>query len=229
MTDARDSILNGLARNIRGGPASDDDTRAVDDRLKAPKPGPVPARAQIAPAAQAALFVDKVKQSAASIERLPGVDAIPGAISSFLSQRNLPQQIRASDDPLFDDVPWSAKPTLTVDRGAPLPNDRTTVTKGLAGIAETGTVVMAHDGNNPHMANFLPEVSIVVVAASEIAGSMEDIWRRLRAEGRPLPRALTMITGPSRTGDIAQRIELGAHGPRQVHILLLDAQAATQG
>jgi L-lactate dehydrogenase complex protein LldG len=38
-----------------------------------------------------------------------------------------------------------------------------------------------------------------------------------------MPRTVNMITGPSRTGDIEQTIELGAHGPRRLHIILLDA------
>jgi L-lactate dehydrogenase complex protein LldG len=37
-----------------------------------------------------------------------------------------------------------------------------------------------------------------------------------------MPRAINFITGPSRTGDIEQRIELGAHGPRRLHIILVD-------
>ena len=37
-----------------------------------------------------------------------------------------------------------------------------------------------------------------------------------------MPRTINFITGPSRTGDIEQRIELGAHGPRRCHIILVD-------
>ena len=44
------------------------------------------------------------------------------------------------------------------------------------------------------------------------------------------PRTVNLITGPSRTGDIEQRIQLGAHGPRRLHIILVDetADAATK-
>jgi L-lactate dehydrogenase complex protein LldG len=37
-----------------------------------------------------------------------------------------------------------------------------------------------------------------------------------------LPRTVNMITGPSRTGDIEQRIQLGAHGPRRLHVVLVE-------
>ena len=42
-----------------------------------------------------------------------------------------------------------------------------------------------------------------------------------------MPRAINFITGPSRTGDIEQRIELGAHGPRRLHIILVDDRQGT--
>jgi len=48
---------------------------------------------------------------------------------------------------------------------------------------------------------------------------------RLRAAG-DLPRAVSLISGPSRTGDIALKIELGAHGPRRVHIVIVDEPEA---
>ena len=37
-----------------------------------------------------------------------------------------------------------------------------------------------------------------------------------------MPRTVNFITGPSRTGDIEQRIQLGAHGPRRLHIVLVE-------
>jgi len=50
---------------------------------------------------------------------------------------------------------------------------------------------------------------------------MEDAWALLRAERCSLPRATNIITGPSRTADVEQTIQLGAHGPRRLHVLLM--------
>ena len=79
----------------------------------------------------------------------------------------------------------------------------------------------------PTTLNFLPENHIVVLKASQIVGPYEDAWDRVRAaegEGR-LPRTVNFITGPSRTGDIEQTLEMGAHGPRRLHIILVEDEA----
>jgi L-lactate dehydrogenase complex protein LldG len=73
----------------------------------------------------------------------------------------------------------------------------------------------------PTTLNFLPDTHIVVVGADQVVATYEDGWDRLRTHGG-MPRAINFITGPSRTGDIEQRIELGAHGPRRLHIILID-------
>ena len=79
----------------------------------------------------------------------------------------------------------------------------------------------------PTTLNFLPENHIVVLKASQVVGPYEDAWDRLRAangEGR-LPRTVNFITGPSRTGDIEQTIQMGAHGPRRLHVILVEDEA----
>src|SRR3546814_19426494 len=95
-----------------------------------------------------------------------------------------------------------------------------------AGIAETGTVMMASGPDAPITLNFLPENHVVVLRASQVTGTYEEAWQRLR-EARwrgVMPRAVNLITGPSRTGDIEQTLLLGTHGPRRLHVLLVDAR-----
>ena len=60
-----------------------------------------------------------------------------------------------------------------------------------------------------------------MVNTRQVVATYEDGWDRLRSAAA-MPRAVNFITGPSRTGDIEQRIELGAHGPRRLHIILVD-------
>ena len=75
----------------------------------------------------------------------------------------------------------------------------------------------------PTPLNFLPDTHIVVVSAQDFAGDYETVWQRVRETFGidALPRAINMITGPSRSADIAQILILGAHGPRRLHVLIV--------
>ena len=56
----------------------------------------------------------------------------------------------------------------------------------------------------------------------QIVAHIEDVWARLRAQSKAMPRTVNMITGPSRTADIEQTIQLGAHGPRSLHVIIVE-------
>ena len=68
----------------------------------------------------------------------------------------------------------------------------------------------------------LPDTHVAVVPADRIVDGMEDAFALIRREVGNLPRAVNLISGPSRTGDIEQTIVLGAHGPFRVHIIVVD-------
>ncbi|MBK8742610.1 MAG: lactate utilization protein C, partial [Betaproteobacteria bacterium] len=95
------------------------------------------------------------------------------------------------------------------------------ITGAWCAIAETGTVVVLSGADTPTGTTLLPDTHIAVVPATRLVSGMEEMFALLRAERGRLPRAINMISGPSRTGDIEQTIVLGAHGPFRVHILLL--------
>ena len=62
-----------------------------------------------------------------------------------------------------------------------------------------------------------------MVEAKDIAGDYETLWRRLREKFGDglMPRAVNLITGPSRSADIKQTLILGAHGPRRLHVMVV--------
>lgn len=88
------------------------------------------------------------------------------------------------------------------------------------GIAETGTLVFAASKGTPASLNFVPEYSIVVLRKADILENSEAVWAAFAKEGR-LPNSLNLVSGPSKTGDIEQTLFLGAHGPRELHVLLI--------
>lgn len=96
------------------------------------------------------------------------------------------------------------------------------VCRGIMGIAETGTIVSdSHTCASGTL--FLAERLIVVIHKKDIVAYQEDAWKKLNGKyNGELPRSINLITGPSRTADVEQTIQLGAHGPRWVDYLILD-------
>src|SRR5262249_61149911 len=136
---------------------------------------------------------------------------------------HFPLAIRHGSDPLISSVPWDRAATLEVRRGASDGNDLAAVSHAFAAVAETGTVVLTSGADNPTTLNFLPDVHIVVVSASDVASDFETVMARLRSRfgAGVMPRAVNMITGPSRSADIEQTLILGAHGPRKLHVIVV--------
>jgi L-lactate dehydrogenase complex protein LldG len=132
--------------------------------------------------------------------------------------------------PSLDAIPWGVRPLLQIRRGRADAHDKVSLTPCRAAIAETGTLMLISGAATPTTLNFLPDTHIVVVRADQVVATYEDGWDRLRAGEKPegLPRTVNFITGPSRTADIEQHIELGAHGPRRLHIVLVEDGQATR-
>lgn len=86
------------------------------------------------------------------------------------------------------------------------------------GIAETGTLVFCASKEDPASINFVPEFSIAILKEVDILETPEEVWAALKGK---MPRTLNMISGPSKTGDIEQTLFLGAHGPRELHVILV--------
>ena len=84
-----------------------------------------------------------------------------------------------------------------------------------------GTLVMLAGAQTPTATTLLPATHVAVVRADRIVPGMEEAFALIRQERGTLPRAVNLISGPSRTGDIEQTIVVGAHGPYRVHTLVL--------
>jgi L-lactate dehydrogenase complex protein LldG len=193
---------------------------AVASRLAAHPAGVVPARGHVA--ARRDLFVRMVEGAAGTVERVANTSGIVTATAAFLRGQNLPQAIRHGDDARLMTLAWE-NTALQVQRGASDGRDLAAISHAFAAVAETGTLVLVSGADNPTTLNFLPDIHIVVVSAADIAPDFETAMARLRAHfgnGR-MPRAVNLITGPSRSADIEQTLILGAHGPRKLHVILV--------
>jgi L-lactate dehydrogenase complex protein LldG len=231
VSEARDQILGSIRRALKRGPLTGTGRSALEERVQAHRRNLVPARATaLSPAAQIDLFVAMAEEVQTTVTRVARPADVPAAIADYLTQRNLPQRLVMAPDPRLDDFPWAERPMLEIRRGRAEDKDQVGVTACFAGIAETGTLMLTSGPESPTRNNFLPDTHIVVMRGTQVAASYEEGWTRLRQateakDGAGLPRTVNFITGPSRTGDIEQRIELGAHGPRRLHIVLVDDAA----
>ena len=219
---ARDAILGRIRRSL-GVTKGDPGRRAiVIARLENAPKGVIPARGQLPPAGQRTLFRKMAEKVSATVAEIVSRDDIPKAIAEYLRGQNLPATVRIGEDPLLTRLPWEKTP-LEVTQGPSAGDDPVSVSHAFAGVAESGTLVLASGVENPTTLNFLPETHIVVLAAKDLVGDYEAAWAKLRSQyGKgALPRTVNMITGPSRSGDIEQTIILGAHGPRRLHIILV--------
>lgn len=87
-------------------------------------------------------------------------------------------------------------------------------------IAETGTVVMAANPNEPRSASLLPPVHICLADRSQLLPDLFDLFDLFSPTATFPPSCLTLITGPSKTGDIELKLVTGVHGPGEIHVIL---------
>ena len=222
MSEAREQILAGIRRSLKRGRLDAARETELRERVAVHRRNLVPARAAaLDDPRRVDLFVAMAEEVQATVARVKSPAAVTDEVARYLAAENLPAELVLAPDPSLDEIPWGERPLLRIRRGRAEAVDTVSLTRCFAAIAETGTLMAISGAETPTTLNFLPDTHIVLVYADQIVATYEDGWDRLRANGG-MPRAINFITGPSRTGDIEQRIELGAHGPRRLHIILVD-------
>jgi L-lactate dehydrogenase complex protein LldG len=193
--------------------ARDDILASIRSRTRGAAPKPEPYSAPIITSDLIAAFVAKAEAVDTEIQILDREVEIPTAIAEILRAHNLAARIHL---PPNSDV--AGLDALTILRDPPGPDD-TAVTRAPLAIAETGTLVQLARDASPASWHFRPGFEIAVLKASDIVGHFEDALQKLKTQ--TLPPTINLITGPSRTGDIEQTLELGAHGPKALAVLIL--------
>jgi L-lactate dehydrogenase complex protein LldG len=228
MSAAREQMLDGIRRALKRGPLGEPERRVLADRLADPKRNLVPARATtLDQEGRLTLFIAMAEEVQTTVARVASAGAVPAAVADYLTRHNLPSRLVMTPDTALDDIPWAERPMLEIRRGRAEDGDAVGLTACFAGIAETGTLMLISGPESPTRNNFLPDTHIVVLRVKQVVASYEDGWALLRERTRAsdgafaMPRSVNFITGPSRTADIEQRIELGAHGPRRLHIVVI--------
>jgi L-lactate dehydrogenase complex protein LldG len=107
-----------------------------------------------------------------------------------------------------------------VHRGEPPELDGAGVSTALYGLAATGSVVLAASPDEPRSRSLLPSVHVSLLREDRILLGLAELFE---AVGGELPSALAVVSGPSRSADIEQKLAVGVHGPGEVHVVLLPA------
>lgn len=222
MTTARDDIFANIRRSLAV--TGDERTRRqiVAERLDRAPRGVIPVRGQASGAALLDVFRREAELALATVHLVDSAAEVPQAVAEFLRSHNLPATIRMGDDLRLRAMPWGDT-AIEVSYGRSEGGDLNAVSHAFGGVAESGTIVMMSGPENPSTLNFLPDNHIVVVSAKDLVGDYETVLAKVRGtygKGR-MPRTVNFITGPSRSGDIEQTLLLGAHGPRRLHIVVV--------
>ncbi|WP_439102197.1 LutC/YkgG family protein [Congregibacter sp.] len=146
-------------------------------------------------------------------------------ISRFITQKHGQRRIVTGHDPRLAALPWRDGGLLPRFDSAQS-GDTVSVSYAYCAVAESGSLALLLDRNNPGLNNLLVEDHIILVERKDIHERLESIWtERSLQTPATRPRGLMMISGPSSTADIAMQLVLGAHGPRALHVIIVGDSA----
>jgi L-lactate dehydrogenase complex protein LldG len=196
--------------------------RAANPNAHAPARSVMPVPASLASSGAATIlrFRTAAEAKGVTVVDVDQPAALPRAIARTLSAANLSAHAIRLNDPALIALAWSDA-NMALAQGPADPHDLLTLSSAVAAVAETGSLLLASGPDNPSSLAFLPETHLVAVTRSTIVGTLEEAFAILRTrDGTNLPRAVNIISGASRTGDIGGRIVQGAHGPRQLFVFI---------
>lgn len=164
-------------------------------------------------------FIQQVENSGATVEIVDDYSDLPDFVYTYFDSKKLPQRLSLSDKTLYK-LDWGNRFELSFGRFEP--NMDVSLIEAYAGIIETGTLVSLSSQTLSTASLFLPRYCLVVLDCCRLVDDLEQVWLGLKQDYSVLPRTVNLITGPSRTGDIEQTIQIGAHGPCELHVFLVN-------
>jgi L-lactate utilization protein LutC len=138
------------------------------------------------------------------------------------------QRVAVSDSPLVGRVVGLAALTAEVLENAAaedLFDCDLGVTGAQWGVAETGTLVLESDAERHRLASLVPSAHVALVEAGRVRQTLGEVLRAIDERGAAgLSRAVTFITGPSRTSDIELTLAIGVHGPAELYVVVIGGE-----
>ena len=187
-----------------------------------------------------ARFTEMAGRGGWNVHRVSGVEAAIGCVDSLVGELEAGRVVRSGQS-VFDDVPvdtgleWRGIEMTPIVHGENAAREdlRETIRQadvGLTGtdyaLAETGSLVILPRRGLSRLVSLVPPVHIALVRPEEVLESLHDLFLLRRLEyyrrGGEMGSYLNFITGPSRTADIEMTIVQGVHGPKAVHLVLIE-------
>jgi L-lactate dehydrogenase complex protein LldG len=174
-----------------------------------------------------ARFMQRATDMESTVAHVADRREIPASVARYLDALELAPALATQRSrqgvcwPELADLDWAGA-GLAIEPRPTTGDDKLGITGAFCAIAETGTLVLLSGASTPTATMLLPDTHVAVVSAARIVAGMEEAFALVRDERDGMPRAVNLVSGPSRTGDIEQTIVLGAHGPYRVHVLVVD-------
>ncbi|MBL4679500.1 MAG: lactate utilization protein [Pseudomonadales bacterium] len=195
---------------------SEDKTRlqVVESRLANHLPNTIPSRCRQSHSDLVDLFQEKMEKAHGTVNRVNNDTDLGGEIMAYLGDGSFELCINV----LEFELDFSAYSSVQTVEWTPRSSLDICISDCFGAVAETGSLVISSSKQMPLSFNFLGEKHIVLLKEDQIMGAYEDIWARTRND---MPRDITLVSGPSCTGDIEMIMEFGAHGPKELHIIII--------
>lgn len=210
----RDAMLARIRDALGNRQRSQEALAQLEQRLSLPPTGPLPRLDDD----RLGQFIAKAETNLITVERIASLQMLVPSIRALLPRS--PEAPDISVAPALEHLGWPSDWNINFGIGRKV--EPLSVTMAVAGIVETGSIVLRSDPASPTSLNFLPDTHVIVLRTSDIVAYPEDAWALVRSKGADWPRTVNIIAGPSRTADVGGTIVRPAHGPKNVHLILCD-------
>ena len=225
MTSSRAHILESIRRSLAHSRQIEADGHSFEHQYPAPSLPGDGQRPDIRSDDPKTLFADNFLAVGGKLTTVKDQKEACQAVQDILD-RLFPKEIAVSDSQLVDAIVsrLETKDAAVHHKASisELFKCGVGITAAQWGIAETGTLVLESAKDCSRLTSLVPDVHVCILQASQIVVTMSEVLTTMRRELSP---AVTFITGPSRTSDIELTLAIGVHGPRELHLVLIDPLA----
>ncbi len=146
-------------------------------------------------------------------------DELPTRLIEFLKEHDVNSTMIWNSVPALNESDLS-EAGIRVARSVD-PMLKAGITGALSAIAETGTLVIPSGKGRSLSASLLAEFHIAIILSSQIVGSLDEGLKNKEVRNAS---AIALVTGPSRTADIEMTLTIGVHGPKELHVFILQSE-----